>query len=214
MTQIVSFEDYTPPARFDDIPWSDVVVEESDTSTLSDATIWTEIDDIALSPLDVDPATPQTRSFTTAQASDTPDLWYRVTFKDGGGNVSLTSTPIQNLEFPAAAYATASELFRILKINSPTPAQEGAAQGDLDAATIEINSFIDWSDDHAPATPEQLELLRGVCLDRAADLWRHRESAAGILGITDEVVQAGTGRYSFARYTSRLTRLKDRWGIA
>jgi hypothetical protein len=32
MTQVVSFENYTPPARFDSIPWANVKIEESDTT--------------------------------------------------------------------------------------------------------------------------------------------------------------------------------------
>jgi hypothetical protein len=214
MSQVVSFEDYTPPARFDAVPWSEVRIEQSDTSTLSDATVWTQIDVIALSPLDVDPANPQTRNFTTDQASDTPDLWYRVIFADGSGNTTLPSVPVQNLEFPVAAYATVADLFRVLKVRDPSADQTTAAQGDLDTATIEINAEIDKASDSPALTAEQLELVKGVCIDRAADLWRHRESAPGILGVVDEAVPSTFGRYSWERYAQRLSPLKEQWGIA
>lgn len=215
MSQIVSFENYTPPPRFDSVAWSEVRIEQSDTATLSTtATIWTQIDVVALSPIDPDPAAPATRSFTTDQASDTPDLWYRVVFADGTGNTSLPSVPVQNLEFPVAAYATVDELFRILKVRTPTADQTAAAQGDLDTATIEINHEIDLATDAAALTAEQLELVKGVCLDRAADLWRHRESAPGILGVVDEAMPTTPGRYSWERYAARLSVLKDQWGIA
>lgn len=115
---------------------------------------------------------------------------------------------------PFTAYATTDELFRILKISSPTTEQTAAAQGDIDTATIEINAELDWADDHAAATTEERELLNGVCIDRAADLWRHRESAPGILSVLDESTPAIPGRYSFARYTARLSVLKQKWGIA
>ena len=112
------------------------------------------------------------------------------------------------------AYATTEELFRILSKNNPSTEQIVAAQGDLDTATIEIDAEIDWSSDHAAATTEELELLKNVCLNRAADLWRHRESAPGILGIVDDSMPATPGRYSFARYISMLAPLKSRWGIS
>lgn len=112
------------------------------------------------------------------------------------------------------AYATTDELFRILKVRTPTTDQTTAAQGDLDTASIEIDAELDWASGHATATSEQLELFKGVCLDRAADLWRHRETAAGILGITDETVPTTPGRYSWARYAARLSVAKDQWGVA
>lgn len=112
------------------------------------------------------------------------------------------------------AYATTDDLFRVLKIRTPSTDQTAAAQGDLDTATIEIDSEIDLSSTHASLTTEQLELVKGVCIDRAADLWRHRESAPGILGVVDEAVPSVPGRYSFARYVARLSVIKDQWGLA
>lgn len=112
------------------------------------------------------------------------------------------------------AYATTADLFRVLKVREPSADQTAAAQGDLDTATIEIDAEIDLSADHASLTTVQLELVKGVCIDRAADLWRHRESAPGILGVVDEGVPSVPGRYSFARYVARLSVLKDQWGIS
>lgn len=111
------------------------------------------------------------------------------------------------------AYATTTDLFRVLKIRTPSSDQTTAAQGDLDTATIEIDSEIDLSTG-VTLTTEQLELVKGVCIDRAADLWRHRESVPGILGVVDEAVPSVPGRYSWARYAARLSVIKDQWGIA
>jgi hypothetical protein len=127
------------------------------------------------------------------------------------GNLVVVADPFPA---PVAVYATTAELFRVLKIKTPTSDQTIAAQGDLDTATIEINAEIDWADTHAPATTQQLELFRGVCIDRAADLWRHRESAPGILGVVDEAVPSSFGRYSWNRYAERLAPTKDRFGFA
>jgi hypothetical protein len=212
VSQVVSFQEYTPPARFDSVAWSEIRIEESDTDEVSTDTVWTQIDAITITPVDPDPSQPAARSFSTPNGSDTLNLWYRVIYADASSDTSPPTDPVQNL--PIVAYATTTDLFRILKKRDPSDAEVSAAQGDLDTATIEINTEIDWADDHPPATADQLELLRGVCLDRAADLWRHRESAPGILGVVDEGVPSAPGRYSFARYNARLSPLKDLWGIA
>ncbi len=128
------------------------------------------------------------------------------------GDATVVANPFPTVPF--VAYATTADLFRVIRINSPTAAQVIAAQGDLDTASLEINAELDWADDHADPTPQQLELMKGVCIDRAADLWRHRESAAGILGIVDESIPTTPGRYSWARYVARLSVLKDQWGVA
>ncbi len=137
-------------------------------------------------------------------------------WNDSVSDATLVADPgILPAQGTFTAYATTDELFRILSKNNPSAAQTVAAQGDIDAASIEINKEIDWAADHAAATSQELELMKGVCLDRAADLWRHRESAPGILGIVDEGVQpTGTGRYSWARYSARLSVLKDQWPVA
>jgi hypothetical protein len=204
---VVSFTDYEPPARFDSIPWTQARIDQADASTGP----WTTIDTITFADPDPDPATPAERSFTTPYGT-APDLWYQVTFVDDDGNVSTATDPVQN-SVAGGAYATTADLFRVLKVRTPSDAQEDAAQGDLDTATIEINAELDWAADHAPATPEQRELFKGVCIDRAADLWRHRESIPGVLGGLDDVVPT-PGRYSWARYVARLSVAKDQFGVA
>lgn len=114
------------------------------------------------------------------------------------------------------AYAETDELFRILKVRAPSDDQATAAQGDLDTATIEIDAEIDLADGNT-LTTEQLELVKGVCLDRAADLWRHRESIPGVAGVMDDALAPGPstyGRYSWERYAQRLAPLKSQWGLA
>lgn len=144
-----------------------------------------------------------------AELSVNPDVATRI-FTPGesgigfDGRVPIVFTP----------YATTDELLAVLKVRQPTAAQIVSAQGVIDTATIEINAEIDLSATHDPLTAEQLELCNGVCIDRAADLWRHTQSQPGILGITDEGIPSVPGRYSFARYTARLSVLKDQWGIA
>lgn len=210
MSEVVSFANYTPAPRFDSTPWTDVQIEEATASSGP----WTVIDTIALTPTDADPSAPAARSFTITNGT-APDLWYRITFVDGGGNLSLPSAPVQNLTLTHPAYATVDELFRVLKVRTPSGAQTVAAQRDLDTATLEIDTELDRVDDTVPFTDSQLALIGDVCLDRAADLWRHRESAAGMLGIPDETVASPQPmRYAWTRYAQRLSPLKEQFGLA
>lgn len=126
--------------------------------------------------------------------------------------VSSTSTPFTP---PTGdTYVTAEELFRVLKVRSATDAQTDAANRVLLTATREIDSEIDRADDDPAFTDAELALIQTVCLDRAADLWRHTESIPGVLGGLDDVVQATPGRYSWERYAQRLAPLKSQWGLA
>src|SRR5581483_11423655 len=92
MGQVISFENYLPPARFDSLPWAQARIDEASTA----AGPWTTIDTIALSPLDADPAHPQSRSFTTQNGSAGDGLWYRVIFLDADGDTSQPTAPVQN----------------------------------------------------------------------------------------------------------------------
>jgi hypothetical protein len=211
MTQIVSFVSYTPPQRFDSLPWTDVQIEEAPTSTGS----WTIIDTLALSPLDVDPTTPQARSFTTANGTAV-DQWYRISFVDAGAHLSEPTQPVQNTAGqapPVIAYIDTDELFRILKVRSPSADQITAAERVILTASGEIDAEISRNTTTALET-WQLQLAESVCLDRATDLWRHSESAPGILGVVDEAVPSTFGRYSWERYAQRLSPIKEQWGIA
>jgi hypothetical protein len=79
---VVSFTDYTPVPRFDNVPWSNVLIDESD----SEFGVWTLIDTQTLDPLDADPSDPMPRSFTTVNAT-LDNGWYKVSFADAYNNV-------------------------------------------------------------------------------------------------------------------------------
>lgn len=210
MAQVITFEDYTPPARFDSLPWTQVAIYEAATATATG----TLIDTIDLDPVDSDPSDPAVRSFTTELASSTADLWYYVVFLDATGDTSQRSTPIQNSTSAVAPYATVSELARILKIRTPTADQTAAMERVLLAAAGEIDAEIDLDADTELAG-WQLSLAAQVNLDRAADLWRHTETIPGVTGLLgDESVTGLPGRYSWTRYAERLAPLKGQWGLA
>jgi hypothetical protein len=143
--------------------------------------------------------------------------WWQVTLS--GGN--LQDTPdfdveiVDHTTLEHTTYANTDELFRILKVQRVSEDQRLAAEMDLITATIEIDAEIDLANT-TTLTANQLKVAKGVCLDRAADLWRHRESIPGAFGGMDDMPlgPASYGRYSWERYAQRLAPLKDQWGLA
>lgn len=114
------------------------------------------------------------------------------------------------------AFTDRSELFRILKIRTPTSEQEDAADRVIDAAYGEILAEIDIEEaDVGDLTSLEIALCEQVNLDRAADLWRHTESIPGVTGlIGDDGGAFIPGRYSWERYGQRLAPIKRQWGLA
>jgi hypothetical protein len=79
---VVSFADYTPVPRFDNVPWTTVLIEESD----AEFGVYNLIDTQLLSPIDPDPSDPMVRQFTTDQAT-LDHGWYKISFADASNNV-------------------------------------------------------------------------------------------------------------------------------
>jgi hypothetical protein len=208
MATVFSFVDYTPPARYDDVPWTKARIQQSDAF---DGT-FAQIDELTLVPVDGDPTDPQSRNLTTHLASDTPQQWYRIVWADASSGTSAPTAAIVDLGTDLVPFTTATELFRVLKVRQPSQDQTDAANRVLLVAAQEIASEIDLS---LPELDEAgYQLCASVNLDRAADLWRHTESAPGILGVVDEAVPTTFGRYSWERYAQRLSPIKEQWGIA
>ena len=83
---VVSFTDYTPVPRFDGVPWTTILIDES----ASESGPWDPIDSIPMSPIDSDPSDPMARSFTTDNAT-LDEGWYRVAFADANSNIVQTA---------------------------------------------------------------------------------------------------------------------------
>jgi hypothetical protein len=214
MAQVISFEDFTPIPRYDATPWTDARIEESDTSTLSDTTVWTELETIPLSPVDADPSDPASRDFTTELASDDLELWYRIIFVDGNGDESVPTAPIQNTDpDETTSYASVSELFRILKIGSPTDEQTDAAERVLVSAAGEINNEIDLAEGVA-LSGWQIALATQVNLERAAELWKLQEIQFGIMELAGDFGATRIARDTWAKHAITLGPLKGQWGFA
>jgi hypothetical protein len=200
---VISFQ-IKPPRRFDEVAWTQALIQESTTQTGS----YTTIDTIDFDPVDADPANPAEQDFTTELA--TVDRWYRVTFVDEDDNQSDPTDPFQQVA-PTTVYADQAELARILKIRDPSAEQQAAMDRVLLAAAGEINSEIERTD----LVGWERALAAQVNLDRAADLWRHTESIPGITGLLgDDSGAVIPGRYSWERYAQRLAPLKSTWGLA
>jgi hypothetical protein len=207
MTVVVSFNGWTPTARYDDLPWTEVRVEESATED----GVYAQIDVIEFETLDSDPSDPSARSFTTEEGT-AAGYWYRLVFADADGDTQIPTEPIQNTD-SSAPYATAAELARILKIRTPTADQTAAMNRVLVTAAGEINSEIDLSEDDG-LEPWQLKLAEEVNLERAVEHWRQQESPFGLLGIGQDAGAVYTARDSWDRHALKLAPLKSQWGLA
>lgn len=202
MTQVITWEDYTPPPRYDGEPWTEVRVEEA---VASDGP-WAQIDVIALSPLDADPRYPAARSITTSLATDTPGLWYRLIFADGDGNTILPTFPTQNV--PARlAYATVEELAAMLKVSATGRAE--ALRRVLEAAAAEIDAELGMAEPFGAAPA----LVTEVNLERAVEHWQQMMSPFAVLGLGGDV-PITVARDTWDRHAHKLAPLKESWGLA
>ena len=207
MTQVVTFERYVPVPRYDGLPWTHVRIEEAATE---DGT-YAEIETIALSPVDDDPTDPQARSFTTELAND-GELWYRIVFVDANNDEAAPTDPIQNTD-EIDAYATVTELARILKLRSPSAEQEYALGRVLLSAALEIDRYIDLPED-TELTGREYELVAHVNLARAAELWKLEEVQFGVILGSELSGPVHLARDSFAKHAVTLAPLKGQWGFA
>lgn len=210
MPEVITFLRYRPPERYDSLPWTEVRIEEAATE---DGT-YTQIDVIALSPLDADPADPAYRSFTTENGT-AEDLWYRISFADADGDTTVPTAPIQNTTTDTTtvtAYATLDELQRILKIRTPTTEQEAAMERVLLVAAGEIDAEIDLATG-ADLSGWQLALAEEVNLERAVEHWHQLPVAFGIIGLDSEAPMR-LARDTWERHAHKLAPLKGQWGMA
>lgn len=107
-TRVVSLSDYVPSPRYDGIPWTAARIEQA----AARGGPWTVLETVALIPIDVDPAHPLPRAFTTTQAAIGPE-WLRVVFLDAAGN-ELPTEPIMGTG-TGPAYATIEDLTAYLR---------------------------------------------------------------------------------------------------
>jgi len=106
------------------------------------------------------------------------------------------------------SYAAVAEFTRRLGLQTPTTAQLTQAQEALDAAALEIDSWLGWdvNPPAGPLTTQQAALLSGVNIKRASEHWRL--TPFGALGQGPALPAVLTARDGFYRYTRELAPLK------
>jgi hypothetical protein len=109
---------------------------------------------------------------------------------------------------PGDTYCTTDELFRVLKIRTPSSEQVAAADRVLLAAREEIDQIMGRAD---PLTARQLELAAQVNLERGEELWQETESPWGAIGLGSETGPVFAPRRS--RALAKLTPLVQSWGV-
>jgi hypothetical protein len=109
---------------------------------------------------------------------------------------------------PSDVYGTADELFRRLKIRSPTADQTASADRILVAASGEVNAkmgrltgLADW----------EASLATEVTLERAAELWNESEVPFGAIGLDNPSGPVFVSRHS--RALQKLTVVQESWGV-
>lgn len=202
MSIIVSFDDYTPLARYDTKPWTQIRVEEAAAITGP----WTILDTITIDPVDADPSDPASRSFSVEGTA--ADQWYRVTFIDNDGNESLPTTPLQNTGIVQIPYATTSELAAILHVREND--NLAALTRVLTAAAAEIDAELG----RTSAFAEPPALVVEVNLERAVEHWQQMKSPFGILGLGAESGPTLTARDSWQRHAHKLAPYRETFGLA
>jgi hypothetical protein len=210
MSLVITLENYVPTPRYDDTPWTQARIQEAATADAANPD-WTTIETITLDPVDADPENPASRDFTTENGT-AADMWYRIVFVDADGDELLPTVPVQNTT-PIAAYATVTELARILKIRTVTDEQRDAMERVLLAAAGEINAEIDLTSAEGLAS-WQLALAQEVNLERAVEHWRQQETPFGLMVLGVDVPAERTGRNTWDRHAEKLAPLKSQYGIA
>lgn len=203
MSQVISFENYVPAARFDSVPWTEVRIEEG----AAFEGPFTQIDVIPISPVDADPSDPAARSFTTDQASDTVGLWYRLIFADASGDSLAPLFPIQNA-VTRPYYATADELALLLKVK--VDQRRTQLERVLASAAAEIDAEVGRLEPYA----EPPALAVQVNLDRAFEHWQSMTTPWGAVGLGGEAGPGFVRADTWERHAQKLAPLKERWALA
>jgi hypothetical protein len=106
------------------------------------------------------------------------------------------------------AYATVEELAAALGARVTTE-NTGALQACLDAATLEIDHYVDGTE----PLPDGNALANRVNIVRGVEWWKANDAAFGVIGF-DQVGSLQAPRDSFKRHQKDLTPLKVQFGVA
>jgi hypothetical protein len=129
LANVVTFRDYVPIPRYDNKPFTHVLVYEAATRDGP----WTEIADLPLIPVDADPRNPQSRNLTVETAT-LDEGWYYLLFKDVDNDQQLPTEPVHNRPTDTLPYMPlVSDVGALL--NSRTKDKNGNYAGTFTADT-------------------------------------------------------------------------------
>lgn len=144
---------------------------------------------------------------------------YTLLYDNDGGAAALGHVATEGLIITSSApeaptgdtYGVVEELFRRLKVRTPTVDQTAQGELLLLMATEEIDSEIDLAA-AADLTAGQIAIATEVCYKRAVELWA--EAPFGLIGLDNAEFATRTARDSWARYANMLAPCKNQWGFA
>lgn len=160
MPFVHSFDDVTPPARFDSVPWTRVRVEESATESGT----FTEIAALAVAN-DPTPETPNPIDVTVATAT-LERAWFRFRFDTGASSATspYTAPVFSPSSEDVATFASTSDITTRLD-RTLTAGQQAQVALLLAAATTVISDAADKSDSWAATLNPVPQILRFVCIE-------------------------------------------------
>jgi hypothetical protein len=98
-TFVTNFAGVTPPARYDGVAWTVILVEEAATEALAEAGTFTLIATVSIASLpggvDEEPGNPAARDITVSNCT-AAEGFYRFVFEDEGSNTSAPTATIKN----------------------------------------------------------------------------------------------------------------------
>jgi hypothetical protein len=139
---------------------------------------------------------------------------YTLIWKDGSTVLGIEdlvvtgSAPFDPVP-PSDMYTTTDELFRVMKVRSPTADQIAQAERCLQMAAGEINSKMGRLDD---LEPWQQQLCVEVNLERATEIWQEAEVPFGVIGLDNPSGPTHLARRS--RALAKLVPAQQSWGVA
>jgi hypothetical protein len=145
---------------------------------------------------------------------------YAIVYDDDAGVAAPGHTATEDLEITSSSgdpfvgdtYVDVDELFRILKIRTPSAEQTVAGERVLATATWEIDREVDRADGD-PIAGAEVDLAQVVCLERAVEHWRQQEASWGLVTI-DAGITERIARNTWERHAYTLAPLKAQWGLA
>jgi hypothetical protein len=109
---------------------------------------------------------------------------------------------------PPDVYGTVDELFRLLKIRTPTVEQTAAAERIMVAASTDVNLRMDRT---TGLDAGELAIATDATYQRAEERWNESEVPFGAIGLDNPSGPVFASRSS--RALQQLTRIKERFGV-